>query len=372
VSLYERYELLDLNRDDGVKTFEARETATGRPVKVHLFVCPAAPLQAALIKAIERLPESARQRIIEQGNHQGTPFLVTDRLVDYPGLSEWVQATSHESKLPPTKPVLATPRPAAPPAVGEQTLNRQFVELFATGERPAVADGLVEQSAPVRVPETVKPAPAEPGEFTRMFQMPRTPALPPRPANTEAGETTKTFQAPSALPSPPPAPAAEPGEFTRMFQAQSPLQPPPQAAAGAGPNRADESTRPLGKVGFDPPPAPPTAAPAPNQPGEFTRMFHLPGTAPAPPPFAPPPAATPIATPRNVVDEPTRQFSAPPQLALGPTSAAAVPSPQVYAPPATAQAPSPPKKSHLALILGVVGLLLVIGLLAVFFLMRAK
>src|SRR5579871_2554159 len=45
LSLYERYELLDLNRDLGVKTFEAREIATGRPVKVHLFEHPSAPLQ---------------------------------------------------------------------------------------------------------------------------------------------------------------------------------------------------------------------------------------------------------------------------------------------------------------------------------------
>src|SRR6185437_5548997 len=98
VSLYERYELLDLNRDDGVKTFEAREIATGRPVKVHLFVRATAPLQAALLKAIEHLEESDRQRIIERGKHEGTPYLVTDRLADYAGLSEWVQAASHRSK----------------------------------------------------------------------------------------------------------------------------------------------------------------------------------------------------------------------------------------------------------------------------------
>ena len=104
VSLYERYELLDLNRDIGVKTFEAREIATGRPVKVHLFEHPSAPLQAALLKAIDKLPDGQRQRIIERGKHEQTPYVVTDQLTGYVGLSEWVQAVAHSAK--PSKPLL--------------------------------------------------------------------------------------------------------------------------------------------------------------------------------------------------------------------------------------------------------------------------
>jgi len=94
VSLYERYELLDLNRDLGVKTFEAREIATGRPVKVHLFEHRSAPLQAALLKAIDKVPDGQRQHIIERGKHERTPYIVTDRLTGYAGLSEWVQAVT--------------------------------------------------------------------------------------------------------------------------------------------------------------------------------------------------------------------------------------------------------------------------------------
>jgi hypothetical protein len=104
LSLYERYELLDLNRDIGVKTFEAREIATGRPVKVHLFEHPSAPLQAALLNAIDKLPDEQRQCIIERGKHEHTPYVVTDRLLGYAGLSEWVQAAAHSAKL--AKPVL--------------------------------------------------------------------------------------------------------------------------------------------------------------------------------------------------------------------------------------------------------------------------
>ncbi len=459
MSLYERYELLDLNRDDGVKTFEAREIATGRPVKVHLFVRPAAPLQAALLKAIDHLSEADRQRIVERGKHEGTPYVVTDRLPDYPGLSEWVQAASHQSKSKPAKPVLETagawkvpsdpppPAPATPAPAEESVLNQQFVELFTTAERPVVADSLVQSAqrpqgaAPVRPPEPVlKHAQAEPGEFTRMFQSPAVAAAPaPTPqAPPEVGEFTKMFQAPKAPPAPPPAPAStpvkEPGEFTRMFQASpSPAAAPPptpaatksgpsdfeqlfetrspagpmphspavqqpltpQAPGGSGPNRIGEFTQTFGKDRFDPAPAPPAAAPAPKEPGEFTRMFHSPGAAaplpvtqpvtPAAPPAcsAPPPAAPPIAAPPSGPGEYTRQFSAPAQLTFGQTSpnpAAPAPSPQAYAPPAMAQpampnmaqAPVPPKKSNLVLILGVVGVVLVIVLLIVFFVMRPQ
>ena len=480
MSLYERYELLDLNRDDGVKTFEAREIATGRPVKVHLFVRPGAPLQAALLKAIDHLAEPDLQRIIERGKHEGTPYVVTDRLPDYPGLSEWVQAASHHSKSKSAKPVLETagawkvqpdpppppPAPATPiatplatppaPLPQESVLNQQFVELFATAERPVVADSLVQSAqrpqsaAPVRPPEpALKQAQAEPGEFTRMFQSPAlatppasAPApVPPPQAPAEIGEFTKMFQAPKAPPPAPPrapasAPVKEPGEFTRMFQANpSPAAappPPPPAATKSGPsdfeqlfetrspagpmphspavqqpltpqapgrsgtNRIGEFTQTFGKGGFDPAPAPPPAAPAPKEPGEFTRMFHSPGapapipatppaTPPAPPAFAaPPPAAPPVAAQPSGPGEYTRQFSAPAQLTFGQTSPAPAaplaPGPQAYAPPAMAQpampnmaqAPMPPKKSNLVLILGIVGIVVVIALLVVFFVMRPK
>jgi hypothetical protein len=461
VSLYERYELLDLNRDDGVKTFEAREIATGRPVKVHLFVRPAAPLQVALLKAIDHLSETDRQRIVERGKHEDTPYVVTDRLADYPGLSEWVQAASHRNKSKAAKPVLETagawkvqpvppppPAPVPPPAAlpEESALNQQFVELFTTAERPVVADSLLQSAprpqgaAPVRPPEPVlKQAQAEPGEFTRMFQVPGV-AAPPAPApaqptQPEVGEFTKMFQAPKAPPAPPPSPAPipvkEPGEFTRMFQASpspAPAPPPPPAATksnpgdfeqlfetrspagpmphspavqqpltpqnpgGSGPNRIGEFTQTFGKGGFDPPPAPPAAAPVAKEPGEFTRMFHSPAAA-APPPVAPPapaafapppPAAAPVAAQPSGPGDYTRQFSAPAQLTFGQSSATpAAPSPassQAYAPPAMAQpampnmaqAPMPPKKSKLVLILGIVGIALVIALLVVFFVMRPK
>ena len=353
MSLYERYELLDLNRDIGVKTFEARELATGRPVKVHLFVHPSAPLQAALLKAIDKLPDNQRERILERGKHEGTPYVVTDRLADYPGLSEWVQAAGHSDKS--AKPVLekagAWKVPAAPAAVApvasvpspvsqpipppasrsvsppsvHSELNQKFTELFATAERPIVADSLLQApaesarnvAAPLRPPDPQPPAAApavqtkpQPGEFTRMFQspvatppaaatapfpsapaapapqaqtppaMPAPPTTAPLPAKTplqaakEPGEFTRMFQAPGATPTPAapvrssaPAPTKSgPGEFTRFFETPSPAGPLPQSPAVQQPLAPQGP----GRSGF-------------NQVSEFTRTFGKGTDVPAPP-----------------------------------------------------------------------------------------
>lgn len=387
MSLYERYELLDLNRDIGVKTFEAREIATGRPVKVHLFVHPSAPLQAALLKAIDKLPDDQLQRIVERGKHEGTPYVVTDRLADYPGLSEWVQAAGHSPnpakplletagawklpaaplKPPPITPEASAPAPSAPAPVSQPVsptvsppnahseLNQKFTELFATAERPIVADSLLQTpaerarnlAAPLRPPDpqplAAPPPPqakSEPGEFTRMFQSPvATPiaqpsasaptplvspaAVPmpvapapsaktPPPGAKEPGEFTRMFQAPAgyakpapAAPAPSAAPAATksgPGEFTRFFQTPSPAGPMPQSPAVQQPlapqatgrpsfNPVSEFTRTFGK-GTDAPAPPPPVAPQ-QEPGEFTRMFHSPVAAGSPAGTAGPPASQP-------------------------------------------------------------------------------
>ena len=501
MSLYERYELLDLTRDIGVKTFEAREIATGRPVRVHLFVKPSAPLQAALLKAIDRLPDEQRKRILDQGKHEGTPYVVTDRLADYAGLTEWVQAAAHAPKTAkplletagawkvPAAPVAAAPAASAPvstaisppasPPEAHPELNQKFTELFVTAERPIVADTLLQApretalniAAPLRPPDPQPSAAAppaqvapEPGEFTRMFQSPvarpstaspaplpsasspqaqappaapAPPARTPPPAAKEPGEFTRMFQSPvgqvtpaPVTPAPSAAPAAKvgPGEFTRFFETPSPAGPlpqspavqqplAPQAPGRSGFNQVSEFTRTFGKPGTEAPAPPPAVAP-PQEPGEFTRMFHSPAgggmASGSPVAAAAPPAAQPLSsapqapaqplpaamggaprgfsvpTPAPAAQQPsgpgeyTRQFSAPAPLTFGQTSAAppapmAAPSAQAFAPPAMAQpampnmaAPAPVRKSNLPLILGIVGIVVVAALLILFFAMRPK
>jgi len=320
--------------------------------------------------------------------------------MDYPGLSEWVQAASHPAKA--VKPVLETAGawkvPAAPSAPAplsaplpapdpHSALNQKFTELFATAERPIVADSLLQApgesashvAAPLRPPDP-RPQPAaasvqaapEPGEFTRMFQSPvatppgsapaplppvpvaAPPPLaksPPPPAAKEPGEFTRMFHSPAgpetmatpAAPAPVPANAG-PGEFTRFFETPSPAGPLPQSPAvqqplspqGAGRspfNPVSEFTRTFGKPGTEAPAPPPAVAPLP-EPGEFTRMFHSPAGGGMSGGLAVgSPAATP-GPPASQPQPPTPQAATPPlhPSADGATRGFSIPAPLPVAP----------------------------------------
>ncbi len=151
-----------------------------------------------------------------------------------------------------------------------------------------------------------------------MFQAPKAPPAPPSapvPVK-EPGEFTRMFQAsPSPAAAPPPAATkSNPSDFEQLFETRSPAGPmphspavqqplTPQSPGGSGPNRIGEFTQTFGKDRFDPAPAPPAAAPAPKEPGEFTRMFHSPGAAAQPP-------AQPAAQPAPVAPPATRGTAA--------------------------------------------------------------
>jgi hypothetical protein len=88
--LYERYELLELRRDDGIQTFHARDITTARPVQVHMFPEGDSPDKQKLLARLDHLPDSERRRVIERGDHKGRTYVVTDRLAGYPGFREWL------------------------------------------------------------------------------------------------------------------------------------------------------------------------------------------------------------------------------------------------------------------------------------------
>ncbi|MEO8026997.1 MAG: hypothetical protein ABI823_11005, partial [Bryobacteraceae bacterium] len=94
MSIYQKYELLELKNDDGVKTFLAKQIATQRPVLAHLFVNPHTPEQRALLNLVDALQENERKRIVERGETDGTPFVITDRLIDYPSLRDWLNVNA--------------------------------------------------------------------------------------------------------------------------------------------------------------------------------------------------------------------------------------------------------------------------------------
>jgi hypothetical protein len=125
LALYDRYELVELRRDDGIQTFHAREIATARPVQCHLFGQEESRENLALLSCLDRLPEAERRRVIERGEYQGRPYVVTDRLAGYPGFREWLTEMTN-------------------PPVKNSSLDEQFLQLF---DAPAIRDG--KATAPV-------------------------------------------------------------------------------------------------------------------------------------------------------------------------------------------------------------------------------
>lgn len=128
----DRFELLELRREGSVQTYHAREVSTARPVQVHLFTGGSMGESAELLSLIPQLPESERRRVLDRGESQGLPYIVTDRLAGYVDFREWVTANSRPS---------ATPSPAREPTVDEQ-----FFELFDSAP-PAFSSPAVSAAA---------------------------------------------------------------------------------------------------------------------------------------------------------------------------------------------------------------------------------
>lgn len=186
MSFPDRFEILEPLREDDEQTFRARERATGRIVEVR-FLSPG-------------LSQPPPGDVIEQGDHNGKPYVVTP---------------------------LAAPEAAPLDSAGAWRI-RQATTPPASSPKPSA------------------PSTAEPGDFTRMFQLRQAPEPAPLPASKPAQ----------------PEPAVQPGEFTRAFQ------------------------RPAAPVAM------PEGVSAPGQAGDFTRMFQTPASAPgasAAPDSVPPP-----------------------------------------------------------------------------------
>ena len=312
MDFYKKYELLELLRGDRVRVFSGREIVTGRAVQVHLFTSGKTPETTALLERACQAPPGYRGVLLDIGEHEGTPYVVTVLPAGFETLEAWldrvVPAVRREAPLqskiwkipaipaPAKPPVSAPPAPGARPPAAARPLapsDDAFAQLFGSLEpgqaaapapaQPAEGPTRMLQAAPPPPPKPAAMAPPppppraaapQPDPFALLFESP--PAAPVPQAPPAGGDfrhliitpDRPTPGAPPAPPAPvaPPPPSAGAGEFTRMFQA-------PAAAA---------------QPGAPVPPAPPR----PQQAGEFTRMFQAPsGAAPAPAPApAPPPA----------------------------------------------------------------------------------
>jgi hypothetical protein len=366
MSFDERFELGELVRFDGVRTFAARDRASGQELLAHFLENSSEA--AALLASLDRLPERERQRIVDRGEREGVAYVVTGSLAGHAGLREWLAANAHEPR-----PLHAAGawKVVLPENGPEKSVDEQFLALFPTGE---TAQANPQETAP-QAQQVPRRREKEPGEFTRLFQAqppsaPRPPAAspiapppaPPAGKADEPGEFTRMFQAPAqtAAPqpktpaSPIPTPAASkrsegPGEFTRFFEAQTPSAAGPRnpaaPAAQPGPSASkpgeftqffEAQARPGAGNPFPGGVPPMPAAPLPPKQGEFTKVFGAGemrklAPNPIPPPAAPSEPreaarpsgvfASPKPTPPPVAPqgpgEYTRMFASAPSLTLG-------------------------------------------------------
>lgn len=300
MNLEKNYQLLDVIRDDGIRTLNAKEIASGRSLEVHLFMRLE---DHALFESLHSLPLTARSALLEFGSELKIPYIVTDPLPAETTARAWFTTLM--------KPVETPPEPKPQPIKGSvwKTGTPLPDPLFPSEpDAPGDFTRMFQAGAPAKKEDPADPASErEPGEFTRMFQVP---TCEPPPVNDEPGDIARTmpspaFQAPSAadeatrlfpIPQPvtPPPSPKESGEFTKMFESmQAKPANPPEPAKPAGPG---EFTRmfqsPLSpgvqnKSAADPFAASAAPPPAPNRPGEFTQLFGTPSGA-TPPKSAPP------------------------------------------------------------------------------------
>jgi hypothetical protein len=266
---FDKLELLELLRQDDVKTYRAADKITGQDYLLHWLPPDNSPQLARIMTLLNGLDEDGRKLIIEVGRRYNRPYLITQHPPSFGGLESWLNAvkdflgtTSLEKKgawkIPAEFIDKKTPSPATPPASDPG----EFTRLMQTLPTPAPV-----HPAPVPPPivSPQQPASAAPGEFTLFMRQAESPPPPAKPV-TPAGEFTRMMQANTA-PEPArservmrPAPRHEAGEFTRLFTL---------------PTASDSRDRPA-------PPQTGHIPPEPAQPGEFTRLFQSPAAQPTP------------------------------------------------------------------------------------------
>src|SRR5580704_7195587 len=124
---HEKYELLALRGGQQEIALPGRELATGRDVLVHLLAAGYTSENQSLLRIISKIPSPERAHVLDTGDHEGIPYVVTDTLPHNLSLKDWAAgaavtsgktgplATSGAWKFPP-EPAPAKPEPPAPAA----------------------------------------------------------------------------------------------------------------------------------------------------------------------------------------------------------------------------------------------------------------
>ena len=201
----QKYNLIELLPGEGVQSYRARQTNTGRDVTVHLLVGGKTPENEGFLVRLRAMQPQSMAKLIEVGEYQGAMFVVTVA-PPHQRLDEWLAEQDRAA--------------AATKEFGKAGIWK----------RPEVGS-----LAPPPPPQPAKGP--EPGEFTKQFQLASAPssvtaqfqapnAQTPSAPEVEADEFADLFSKTAKEGSAPPdtkvpaatAPPSEPGEFTRMFQ----------------------------------------------------------------------------------------------------------------------------------------------------------
>ncbi|MBL8175934.1 MAG: hypothetical protein JNK48_14755, partial [Bryobacterales bacterium] len=279
MNFYQKYELLEVLRDDGVKSFQGRELSTGREVEVHLFVGVPGKSEPPydLVDKIRNLSGESRSHLLEVGEHLGTPYVVTLPLQGFSHLRDWVNAKSATAAPPPARgydplsrvgrwrvPPASPPAPAPAPAV--PAAGSDITAMFNTAE-------MLPMSATAPPPASLQPPPAVPSpasvadEFDQMFGA--------------SPVTGATGQFPAPVAATPAAAPEKPQPFLNTGEREVPVQ-----------QVIPEPELPRPALAVTQKSAPAAVTPAAAQPGEFTSMFQTSQMkTPEPPPVAVTPAA---------------------------------------------------------------------------------
>src|SRR3954449_8561971 len=86
----QKYHLIELLPGEGVESYRARQTNTGRDVTVHLLIGgKQVPSNEAFLVRLRGMHPQSMAKLIEVGEHQGNMFVVTVA-PPYQRLEEWL------------------------------------------------------------------------------------------------------------------------------------------------------------------------------------------------------------------------------------------------------------------------------------------
>jgi len=343
----DRYRLLKcVAFGGGMRTHNAQEKSTGRPVMVHIVDAPDPDVVERLRDQVNALPPAERSRIVELAATPNGFAVVSEFLPGLTTFPEWVAARvpaptparAEPAPVPANDPVPTPAEPAAEPAdpasrptelmpAGAEAVPPELTRSFVIGRIESSRGGPTEGVQP-------------PGEFTRLFEGPADAADvvagPPAPAPPPPAPNAAPIAppAPPVMASPPPpreAPPLAPGEFTALFRPMgAPVSRDPTPSplvGGAAPPPARPSAPSFGaspSAAFAAP-VPPTREPH-SALGAYTSVPDPAASRPfQPPPVAPGPR--PLASPLGSASPPSASAasSAPP----GSSPGGAAPSPLI-------------------------------------------